>query len=152
MLTWKELQEICTNGIECGAHTHTHPSLDTLTHDAARDEIVRSKFVLEDHLGRKILSFAYPYGHYTSAVQAMVQQAGFTSACAVRYTQSSLADNTYALARHIITAKMDVSALAALLARQPRLGMSQVLQVRAHMWSMVRLSAVRVQRLTGTRN
>ena len=44
------------------------------------------------------------------------------------------------------------AALAALLEGRPGLGMSQLSQVRAHMWSMVRFGAVQVQRLTGTRS
>src|SRR5712692_2175905 len=29
MLTWDQLIEICASGVECGAHSHSHPQLDT---------------------------------------------------------------------------------------------------------------------------
>jgi len=147
MLTWDELHEISEYGIECGAHTHTHPSLDTLTMEAARNEIFRSKSLLEDHLGRQVLSFAYPYGHYTKPVRAMVQHAGYSSACAVRYTSSSLTDDAYALARYIIAANTEVSALARLLdGRQPP-GLAQAMHVRTSVWQYTRSGAVHVQRI-----
>src|SRR5579859_172129 len=34
MVSWQQLSEIVTCGIECGAHTHTHPQLDTLSASA----------------------------------------------------------------------------------------------------------------------
>lgn len=102
MLTWEQLAEINSSGIECAAHTHTHPELDMLSPSAARDEIVRSKDLLEDHLGQRISSFAYPFGFYSSRVMRIVRESGFDSACAIRRKMSSLHDNTYALARLMI--------------------------------------------------
>src|SRR5216683_3130136 len=58
MLTWEELAEISMSGIECGAHSHSHPQLDTLPCSVARNEILQSKRLLESHLGREIFSFA----------------------------------------------------------------------------------------------
>ena len=102
MLSWEQLAEINSSGIECAAHTHTHPELDMLPPSTARDEIVRSKEVLEDHLGQRISSFAYPYGFYSSRVMYIVRELGFDSACAIGRKMSSLQDNAYALARLMI--------------------------------------------------
>ena len=102
MLSWEQLAEINLSGIECAAHTHTHPALDMLPPAAARDEIVRSKELLEDHLGQRISSFAYPYGFYSSRVMHMVRQSGFDSACAIGRKMSSLHDNAFALSRLMI--------------------------------------------------
>lgn len=102
MLSWEQLAEINSSGIECAAHTHTHPALDMLPPSAARDEIVRSKELLEDHLSQQISSFAYPFGFYSSRVTRIVRESGFDSACAIRRKMSSLHDNMYALARLMI--------------------------------------------------
>jgi peptidoglycan/xylan/chitin deacetylase (PgdA/CDA1 family) len=112
MLTWTQLAEINANGIECGAHSHTHLPLDILPLDAADEEIVRSKKLLEEHLGQLVSSFAYPYGYYSDRVQQIVRETGFTSACAVRLAMSSLLDNPYALARLAIRPDTSVHALA----------------------------------------
>ena len=90
MLTWDQLSEISANGIECGGHTHSHPQLDTLSPAEAFREIAQSKRLLEDHLGQNVLSFAYPFGYYTANTQRQVQEAGYTSACAVKYAMSSV--------------------------------------------------------------
>ncbi len=104
MLTWDQLIEIEAAGIECGAHSHGHTQLDVVSTNAARIEIVRSKHVLEDKLSKPVATFAYPYGYYRSAVKQLVQAAGYSSACAVRYRMSSPRDDPFALSRLIVTA------------------------------------------------
>jgi len=112
MLTWEQLTEISASGIECAAHTHTHPPLDMLPPSVARDEIVRSKEVLEEHLSQQISSFAYPFGYYSAQVRQIVQAIGFTSACAIKRGLSSLDDDPYALARLAIKPDTGMEALA----------------------------------------
>lgn len=112
MLTTSQLAEISACGIECGAHSHTHPPLDMLPLSVARDEIIRSKDLLENCLGMPVLSFAYPFGYYSNSVQQVVQAAGYTSACAVKLAMSSLYDNPYALARLAVRPHTGVSAIA----------------------------------------
>ena len=48
MLSWSQLRELSDNGIECGAHSHRHLQLDVIPTAVARDEITRSKQVLEE--------------------------------------------------------------------------------------------------------
>ncbi len=115
MLTWEELAEISMSGIECGAHSHSHPQLDTLPCSVARDEILQSKRLLESHLGREIFSFAYPYGYHTARVRQLVREAGYTSACAVRHAMSSVTDDPFSLARLMVHADTTINKFAALL-------------------------------------
>ena len=115
MLTWEKLTEISMSGIECGAHSHSHPQLDTLHCSLARDEIVRSKRLLGDHLGQEIFSFAYPYGYYTALVRQFVREAGYTSACAVRHAMSSEAVDLFSLARLMVSANTNIEEFSALL-------------------------------------
>jgi peptidoglycan/xylan/chitin deacetylase (PgdA/CDA1 family) len=98
-LHWSQLAELTATGVEIGAHSHTHPYLDTLPAAAAREEIVRSKALLEDELGRPVESFAYPNGYSSAAVRRLVREAGYRSACAVGNTLSSAGDDRFALAR-----------------------------------------------------
>jgi peptidoglycan/xylan/chitin deacetylase (PgdA/CDA1 family) len=114
MLTWDQLARIQASGVECGAHSVSHPQLDLLPHAAAWDEIVRCKSALEEHLGRLVTSFAYPYGYYTASVRGLVQDAGYAAACAVKHAMSSLGDDRFALARIIVT-DTDVECFARLL-------------------------------------
>jgi peptidoglycan/xylan/chitin deacetylase (PgdA/CDA1 family) len=115
MLSWSQVAEIEKSGIEIGAHTMSHPALDTLPLAEAREEIASSKRNLEDGLGVEIRSFAYPYGYYSGPVRDLVASAGYASACAVRYAMSSLADDRFALCRQIVRHEMEVTDLDALL-------------------------------------
>jgi peptidoglycan/xylan/chitin deacetylase (PgdA/CDA1 family) len=116
MLSWSQIVEISNSGIECGAHTHTHPKLDTLPLPVARDEIVQSKELLEDHVGQEVSSFAYPFGFYTSAVRQLVQQIGFSSACAVNFAMSSDTTEHFTLERLMVTPNTSIEGLRMLLA------------------------------------
>jgi peptidoglycan/xylan/chitin deacetylase (PgdA/CDA1 family) len=68
-LTEEELRELADGElVEIGAHTLTHPVLADLAPDQQQHEIGGSKRRLEALTGKKIRSFAYPYGkknHYT---------------------------------------------------------------------------------------
>jgi peptidoglycan/xylan/chitin deacetylase (PgdA/CDA1 family) len=117
MLTWDQVSEINANGIECGGHSHWHRQLDLLSLTEARDEIVRSKKLLEDHLGQEISTFAYPHGYHSTAIKRLVREAGYTSACAVVYAMSSTTADPFALARLRMGADTNVDILAGLLAK-----------------------------------
>ncbi len=142
MLTWSQIADIAASGIECGAHSHSHPQLDTLSLAEAGDEITRSKAILEQHLGRTVTTFAYPHGYYGPGVRRLVQQAGYTSACAVKHAMSALTDDRFALARIVVSPEdAGIESFAGLLAgRGLRLAPSRE-QVRTKGWRLVRRSA-----------
>jgi hypothetical protein len=112
LLSCLQLRSIEASGIEIGAHTASHPALDTLP--LARNEVVRSKQMLEEQLRGEIKTFAY-------GVREVVLGAGFTSACAVRYAMSSIHDDHFALARHTGRRGTSIQQFSTLLSgRSPR--------------------------------
>ena len=115
MLTWEQLFEISKHGIECGGHSHCHRQLDTLPRSVVREEIAQCKRLLESHLHQEVLSFAYPHGYHTVAIKQLIREAGFTSACAVKYMMSSETSDPFALPRLLVSADTSVADLAALL-------------------------------------
>lgn len=84
-LSHAELLELGRNpAVEIGAHTVTHPALAPLPPKLQREEIVRSKSMLEDWLGARVRNFAYPFGktHDVSAeTVSVVRDSGFACAC-----------------------------------------------------------------------
>jgi len=84
MLTTAGVRQLLAYGIEVGAHTATHPILCQIGPEAAYEEILNSKRVLEDISARKVDSFAYPnggpYRDYDSSHVGMVRRAGFVRA------------------------------------------------------------------------
>lgn len=139
MLSWDQITEISASGIECGAHTHSHPQLDTLPLLTARNEIVKSKEILEQHLGREVSSFAYPFGYYTSAVRRQVKEIGFTSACAVKFMMNFETTDTLALARLMVGPDMSQDAFAALLSEDNSPALKKLyVRARVPAWQIVR--------------
>jgi peptidoglycan/xylan/chitin deacetylase (PgdA/CDA1 family) len=113
MLGWTQLPGLELLGLEIGAHTQTHPALDILSDPAALEEIQGSKVRLEDALGHPVRTFAYPHGHHDRRVSALVQHAGFDSACAVKNALSSAGDDRFGLARLTVMASTSPPLLAA---------------------------------------
>ena len=84
-LSADEVAQLAAGGlVEVGAHTVTHPVLALLSVRRQRAEIRKSKARLEAIVGRRVTSFAYPYGSladYSPATVGMVREAGFERAC-----------------------------------------------------------------------
>lgn len=72
-------EPLCT----IGAHTLSHPKLDTLSIENQQREVVESKIQLEQWLGHSVSHFSYPHGAHTDQTKELAEQAGFcTIACA----------------------------------------------------------------------
>jgi peptidoglycan/xylan/chitin deacetylase (PgdA/CDA1 family) len=120
MMGWSDLEALAAAGVEIGAHTHSHPQLDIISRDLAWEEIRRSQGVLEDRLGHEIPSFAYPFGFHGPRVRALVERAGFRSACAVKDALSGPGDDPLAISRVIVPGDTSVATLTDLLAGRGR--------------------------------
>jgi peptidoglycan/xylan/chitin deacetylase (PgdA/CDA1 family) len=117
ILSWSQLTEIAASGIECGAHSHTHPQLDLLPPADARSEVTVSRRVLVERLGEPVDSFAYPHGFHSRTVRALAREAGFRTGCAVSELVSGGydVDDPFAVPRLTVTPDMDEAALSGLL-------------------------------------
>ena len=84
MMNTEHVRALRMDGIEIGAHTHTHPILNALDDDAASREIAEGKARLEALLGENVDLFAYPNGipgkDFSPRHVDMVRSAGFTAA------------------------------------------------------------------------
>jgi peptidoglycan/xylan/chitin deacetylase (PgdA/CDA1 family) len=147
MLTWKQLGEISMSNVECGAHSHSHRQLDILPLSIAQDEIVQSKRRLEDHLGREVSSFAYPFGSHTASLRRLIRDAGYTSACAVKYALSSENTDPFALARLMVRADTDIATLSTLLSGSSSSSITTMyMRARTPVWQVARRSSALIMR------
>jgi peptidoglycan/xylan/chitin deacetylase (PgdA/CDA1 family) len=86
-LEWPQLREMArSKHIRIGSHSLSHFLMGRLDGDTLRDELQRSKHILEDRLGVSVSLFSYPfgvarYGAYSRASEEAVRQAGFRSSC-----------------------------------------------------------------------
>ena len=71
LLTTPQVRDWSARGIEFGAHGRTHADL-TLPETDVLDEVAGSAADLEELLGQKASSFAYPHGAFDAGVRASV--------------------------------------------------------------------------------
>lgn len=81
MLSIPELRELRSCGIEIGSHTVTHMKMAGRPKADLCREANHSKTMLEDYLGERIDSFAYPYGSFDDNAVDSVRSAGYVGAC-----------------------------------------------------------------------
>lgn len=76
-LTWQEAALLKTGG-EIGSHTVTHRKLTKMPLAEAREEMARSKQMLEERFGIEITSFSYPKGRSSPTLEALAREVGYT--------------------------------------------------------------------------
>jgi peptidoglycan/xylan/chitin deacetylase (PgdA/CDA1 family) len=84
MCDWDDLRELERCGVSVQSHGVSHRAFSELDLTEQKEELMRSKAVLEDGLGKPVNVFAYPYGDggVNSDVQRnLLMQAGYVSAC-----------------------------------------------------------------------
>ena len=86
-------------GMEIGSHTCHHPDLTQLSLDQVRQELVKSKSDLENHLQHPVTQFCYPYGHFLAEHEALVSQAGYVAATTTARGRACETDRLTALPR-----------------------------------------------------
>jgi len=138
MLTAQQLRRLPNVGIECGAHSHTHPELDRLPRRLLEREACWPKHLLEELLERPVSSFAYPFGYYDGRVRAAVRDAGYQSACATGDVMGSPSADRLALPRFIVKSGATVEDLARLLDRPASATALQRTRAKEAVWRMMR--------------
>lgn len=80
LMSWDQLREVASRGIAIGGHSHSHTILSSLNLDLQKEEIRKSKEIIEARIERKISSMSYPIGNYrafSSDTQKIAKQAGY---------------------------------------------------------------------------
>lgn len=79
-ISWQQIHDMASCGIEFGSHTVTHPNLTRLPDQELFQELSESKRSLETHLQRPIESLAYPIGTlsaFDQRVTSATERTGF---------------------------------------------------------------------------
>lgn len=61
-VSWEEAKLMSDGGMDIGSHAHSHRILSHLSREEQRQELESSKAMLEERLGRKVDTVAYPVG------------------------------------------------------------------------------------------
>lgn len=83
-LTWNEVRELHANGIRVGSHTVTHPTLYRVSGSEIEHEIRDSKQAIEDHIGKGVRNFSYPFAfpehdqEFAAQIRELLRTHGYT--------------------------------------------------------------------------
>ena len=81
-LTPEQVRSVKPSTIDFGSHGLSHPSLPRLSADEKQREIAESRVQCEALTGSAPAAFAYPFGDVDEVSVRLVEQAGYTCACA----------------------------------------------------------------------
>lgn len=76
IMNWESLRKLARDGVTLGAHTQTHPLMNRIPVEDARNEVIGSLQDLEREIGSKSPIFAYPGGGFNNEVVTMLKQEG----------------------------------------------------------------------------
>jgi peptidoglycan/xylan/chitin deacetylase (PgdA/CDA1 family) len=138
ILSWRALRDIASAGIEMASHSHTHPQLDRIALPLVRDEVRRSRQILEDNLGVPIDGFAYPFGYWNRNVRFSVSAAGYSYACAVGELPASATADLFTLPRATVAAGVSVDGFARIIARSSTPAARLSSEMKRWAWRAVR--------------
>lgn len=112
LLTKEEIRMLSDSGfVEIGGHTNTHAKLDLLDPSEQEIEILENKRQLESITGKKLLSFAYPYGRLNEGAKAQAQKAGYHYAVATDSGPLALHEDRFQIRRIGVFPRTDVLGL-----------------------------------------
>jgi peptidoglycan/xylan/chitin deacetylase (PgdA/CDA1 family) len=118
-LTWAQIREMSDAGVDVQSHSLSHPFLTRRRHasmdDAKyaewlRNELAKSKKILEKETGKKVEFIAYPYGDYDDDVAKMAEKAGYTAALTCDFGRVRKGSDPLKMKRFVIDDKMDFAA------------------------------------------
>jgi peptidoglycan/xylan/chitin deacetylase (PgdA/CDA1 family) len=101
--TWDQVIDMARDGMTVGSHTMHHCYLPLVKGDRLPEEIIQSKRIIEERIGRPVQFISYPVGGFTPEVQAIVRQAGYRAACTTNRASSLERVDRFALRRIKVT-------------------------------------------------
>ncbi len=81
---WDDLRELRRAGVSIQSHGASHRRFSLITVDEQRDELIRSKAILEKNLGDPVEIIAFPYGDlgaHKEKTTTCVKETGYQAAC-----------------------------------------------------------------------
>jgi peptidoglycan/xylan/chitin deacetylase (PgdA/CDA1 family) len=148
MLSWGQLAELSSVGVEVAAHSHSHPQLDQISEPSLRVELASSRRLLEDRLGHPVCSLAYPYGYSSTRVRAVAREIGYRQAAVVANAVAPSACDPFRVPRLTIRRSTSLAVFARVV-NQQRI---RLLYTPAHAfttgWAVVRRTRSALRTLT----
>lgn len=105
-ITWEMLSELAADPlVEIGSHTVSHPRISSLSPEGAFAELCDSQTRLQEKLGVRVKSFAFPYGRNADCGPRdfeLARKAGYTSVATTRKGILRRGANVYQVPRNTL--------------------------------------------------
>ena len=118
MCDWQSLCDLAAAGWEIASHGHRHIAADLSAPATVTADALRSRILLEEHLGTSVTSFAYPFGYYSKQSHIAVREAGFSQAAIVSGQHDRSGDDRWRIPRAQIGPGLTPDDLVALVQRR----------------------------------
>ncbi len=79
-MTWAQVKELASAGMEIGSHTKSHVLLSACSEEKIKEEVVGSKEDIVKNASVKVTAISYPSGSYSRQASRIVKGSGYTSA------------------------------------------------------------------------
>lgn len=106
-----QVRELSQAGGEIGSHSVSHPDLSKLSKSKVQAEVEKSKEDLETLTGRKVTSFCYPAGKFSTDVENAAKSAGYKIAVTTQKGAPFSTDNPFEVPRYRINPTTNLSNL-----------------------------------------
>ena len=80
-MSWEQINALDSAGMEIGSHSMTHRPPASLTRSELYGEMDDSKRLLEDRLGRSVVSASSPTGFFNPQMVSVVRDIGYRALC-----------------------------------------------------------------------
>lgn len=120
-MTWDELKELQQTGLfDIQGHTYWHPNfkqekkrLSAENYDKfVKNQLVKSKQILEEKLGKTITLLAWPFGIYNDYLEAAAEKAGYEMAFTIDYRTANRSFRAMAQPRFMIIQSQSMQTFA----------------------------------------
>jgi peptidoglycan/xylan/chitin deacetylase (PgdA/CDA1 family) len=149
MLTWRQVAEAASAGMEIGGHSHSHPELDHLPLPDLRRQVRECKELLEDRIGEAVATFAYPYGYSDARVRRETRAAGYAGACVVGNALATAHCDPYAVRRLTIRRSTSLDTFDRIVHGRHIPAIFMADRARTKGWAVVRRSRLAARRAVG---
>lgn len=76
-LSWEQIKLLHSQGFDIQSHTHTHSLLATISLEKIKEELSKSKDILEQKLGKKIIALSLPGGNFNQKIISVAEDCGY---------------------------------------------------------------------------
>jgi len=112
-MTWDEINSLVKDGVYIASHGYNHlkvnDKLYTKDKSAFEDEIIKSKKILEEKIGKKIDTFVYPYGIRSEITKEYLKKSGYKMAFTINWGALTIPieknNDIFELPRYMFTKK-----------------------------------------------